>query len=133
MTATVKTIAERSKTGAEAIAAMLSLDLKAVQDTLNPPPVDGGKGGVAPLPPGLAESAKVMASRGMTAVAIAQLLKVQVASVELALRPRDNSSGAGSSKDPLTADEIAYNEAIRASLAAELGHISRQVSFEMHI
>ena len=37
---TIRTMAERGGQGAEAIAAMLGLELKAVQDTLNPPAVD---------------------------------------------------------------------------------------------
>ena len=143
---TVKTMAERGGQTAEAIATMLGLELKAVQDTLNPPAVDISEGGVAPLPPVLAESAVVMSGRGMAAVQIAQMLKVEVASVEVTLKARMGGagpSGAGPSQlkrqrsqqldNAMAAEDRAYNEAIRASLAAELGHVSRQASFSMDL
>eukprot|EP00966_Prymnesium_polylepis_P070296 1634082-Prymnesium_polylepis.2 len=63
------------------------------------------------------------------------MLKVEVASVEATLVR--NARGAGGSGDPISvsrqvaeeAETRAFNEAIRASLAAELGHVSRQASF----
>ena len=125
---TVRTVAERSGMGAEAIAAMLSLDLKAVQDTLNPPTADG----IVPLPPGLAANAMAMAERGLAAAPIAQMLNVDVASVEATLKLRD-AAGTSTNKRAQAAEELealAFNEAIRASLAAELGHVSRQASFD---
>ena len=139
---TIRTMAERGGQGAEAIAAMLGLELKAVQDTLNPPAVDISEGGAPPLPPVLAESAVIMAGRGMAAVQIAQVLQVEAVSVEATLKSHGGAGGAAPAlkrqrseqlDQAMAAEERAFNEAIRASLAAELGHVSRQVSFDMDL
>jgi len=79
--ATVKTMAERGGLGAEEIATMLQLDAKAVAQVLHPEQFDAG-GGVAVLPPGLAEAARTMAERGIDAEQIAGMLKVDVEAVK---------------------------------------------------
>lgn len=78
----VRTMAERGGQSAEQIAAMMSLDLGAVQATLAPAPAAGG---VAPLPPGLADAARTMAQRGIRAEQIAEMLKVDAAAVKATL------------------------------------------------
>ena len=60
------------------------------------------------------------------------MLNVDVASVEATLKLRD-AAGTSTNKRAQAAEELealAFNEAIRASLAAELGHVSRQASFD---
>lgn len=81
LTETVRTMAERASLGAAEIAAMLKLDVAAVEATLKPPE-PAVAGGVAPLPPGLAEAAKTMAERGVSTAQIAGMLKVEEAAVE---------------------------------------------------
>ena len=134
LTDTVKMLAERGGQTAEAIAAMLTLDLKAVQDTLNPPAMDISEPAAPPLPPGLAENAKTMAKRGMGIELIAQMLKVEVASVEVTLaaaKPGLKRQPSVQLQNAAMRDQEAYDAAMRASLAAELGHVSREASFKM--
>lgn len=87
---TVRTMAERGGLNAAQIAAMLSLDVTAVEATLAPPTA----GGSAPLPPGLADAACTMAARGISPSQIATMLKVEEAAVKATLEQAAIAAGA---------------------------------------
>ena len=75
-----------------------------------------------------------MAKRGMGIELIAQMLKVEVASVEVTLaaaKPGLKRQPSVQLQNAAMRDQEAYDAAMRASLAAELGHVSREASFKM--
>merc|ERR550514_196147 len=91
-------MASRGGQTAEQIAAMLTLDPKAVEATLAPPEaMDVDSDG--PLPPGLAEAAVTMAERGVAIEQIATMLKVSPAAVRATVAPEGGAAAGGAGGD----------------------------------